>query len=131
MRKYHNTKSRVGTQTFDSKLEAQHYLKLMQRLNHKEIRDLAMQVRIELTLNAEKHREKVHYIADFVFFDLVLGEWVVWDSKGMPTDAYKIKRKWLLDSFCGFVFIEHTSKEQKQYTPNGKIPLKFSQFVAK
>lgn len=126
MRKYHNSKSRVGSQTFDSKLEAQHYLKLMQRLNHKEIRDLARQVRIELTLNAEKHKDKVHYIADFIFFDLALGEWVVWDSKGMPTESYKIKRKWLLDSFCGFVFIEHTSKEQKQYTPNGKIPLKFS-----
>lgn len=125
VRKYNNNKVKIGGLTFDSKLESEHYLILTNRLRRGEIRDLARQARIQLTLNAEKHKDKVHYIADFVFFDLALDKWVVWDSKGMPTEAYKIKRKWLLDTFCGFVFIEHTSREKKQYEPNGKTPLKF------
>lgn len=125
MSKYKNIKSKVGSQVFDSKLEAEHFLLLKLRARSGKIKNLSRQVEIELTLNAETHKDKVHYIADFVFFDLALGEWVVWDSKGVPTDAYKIKRKWLLDSFCGFIFIEAMKKKEKQYLPKGKIPLKF------
>lgn len=122
--KYGNQKSKVGNITFDSKLESEHYILLLNRLSRGEIRDLARQVNIELTQNADKHKDKVHYKADFVFFDVEVGEWIVWDSKGMQTDAYKIKRKWLLDSLCGFLFIEHTKKEKKEYKPRGSIPLK-------
>lgn len=124
MRKYRNSKVKIGSVTFDSKLESEHYLILLNRLRHREIRDLARQVEIELTQNAEKHKEKVRYIADFVFFDVALGVWVVWDSKGIPTDAYKIKKKWLLDTYCDFLFIEHTKKEKKEHLPRGSIPLK-------
>lgn len=122
--KYANQKSKLGGLTFDSKLESEHYLLLTNRLRRGEIRDLARQVRIELTQNAEKHKDKVHYIADFVFFDLALDKWIVWDSKGMATDAYKIKRKWLMDNFNGFLFIEHSKKEKKIYKPRGHTPLK-------
>lgn len=125
MAKYRNSKVRIGSLTFDSKLESEHYLLLTNRLKRGEIKDLARQVKIELTSNAEKHKDKVHYIADFVFFDLALNRWIVWDSKGMPTDAYKIKRKWLLDVYCGFVFIEATKQGQKKYVANGKNILKF------
>lgn len=124
MRKYRNNKVKLRGLTFDSKLESEHYLLLTNRLRRGEIRDLARQVRIELTQNAEKHKDKVHYIADFVFFDLALDKWVVWDSKGMPTDAYKIKRKWILDNLNGFLFIEHSKKEKKIYKPRGDTPLK-------
>ena len=115
----------MGSLTFDSKLESEHYMLLKNRLKRGEIRDLARQVKIELTQNAEKHKDKVHYIADFVFFDLSLNSWIVWDSKGMPTDAYKIKRKWLLDMYCGFEFIEATRGGEKKYQANGKNLLKF------
>lgn len=129
MRKYRNSKVRIGSLTFDSKLESEHYVLLTNRLKRGEITDLARQVKIELTQNADKHRDKVHYIADFVFFDLELNQWVVWDSKGMATDAYKIKRKWLLDAYCGFVFIEAKKQGQKKYIANGKICLEFKHFM--
>lgn len=122
--KYANQKSKIGGVTFDSKLESEHYVHLLNRLSRGELRDLARQVRIELTLNAESKEDRVYYVCDFCFFDLVLGEWIVWDSKGMPTDAYKLKRKWLLDNFNGFLFIEHAKKEKKIYKPRGDTPLK-------
>lgn len=124
MRKYHNKKVKIGKLTFDSKLESEHYILLLNRLSRGEIRDLARQAKIELTQHAEKHKDKVHYIADFAFFDLALDKWVLMDSKGFQTDSYKIKRKWLLDNFNGFLFIEHTNKEQKEYKPKGSMPLK-------
>lgn len=122
--KYGNQKSRVGGLTFDSKLESEHYVILLNRLSRGEIKDLARQVRIELTLNAKVREDRAHYVADFVFFDLGMDKWIVLDSKGMQTDTYKLKRKWLLDNFNGFLFIEHTEKQQKTYNPRGDMPLK-------
>lgn len=125
MRKYHNSKVRIGNLAFDSKLESEHYLLLTNRLKRGEIKDLARQVKIELTQHADKHKDKVHYIADFVFFDLALNRWIVWDSKGMPTDAYKIKRKWLLDVYCGFVFVEATKDKHTNYEARGSVAINF------
>lgn len=125
--KYGNSKVKKGDLTFDSQLEYQHFLVLFNRFQKGEIKDFARQVRIELTTNAKSNADKVFYVADFVFYDNALQSWIVWDSKGMKTDTYIIKRKWLLDTYCGFLFIEHTSKEQKQYTPSGGVPLKFLQ----
>ena len=39
-----------------------------------------------------------------MFFDNIAEIWVVMDSKGVETDAFKIKLKWLLDSYSGFRF---------------------------
>lgn len=125
MRKYRNTKIKIDSLVFDSKLEASHYLLIKNRLRRGEIKDLARQVKIQLTFNAEKHKDKVCYIADFVFFDLVLGEWVIWDSKGMKTKEYVVKRKWLLDAYFGFVFIEATAKKTTEYKPYGGKKLIF------
>lgn len=125
VRKYRNSKVKLGSLTFDSKLESEHYLLLANRLKRGEIKDLARQVRIELTLNAKVREDRAHYVADFVFFDLALDKWVIWDSKGMPTDSYKIKRKWLLDMFCGFVFVEATKENQTYFEPRGEILTKF------
>lgn len=123
--KYRNSKVKIGGLCFDSKLESEHYLLLTNRLRRGEIKDLARQVEIELTQNAQKHKDKVRYVADFVFFDLTLQKWVIWDSKGMPTDAYKIKKKWLLDTYCNFIFIEASKSKEQQLLPNGKNPLIF------
>lgn len=123
MRKYRNTKTRISGIVFDSKLEAEHYRFLLSRLRRGEIKELGRQAKIKLTQNQEKAREQVFYIADFVFFDNDLNEWIVWDSKGVKTQAYVIKRKWLLDCFCGFRFVEVTKKGSAEYFPVGEINL--------
>ena len=97
--KNHKIKSLLGA--FDSKLEYKHYLLLKAKEQKGEISHLARQVRIKLGKAKEC---KVHYIADFVFFDNIADIWVVMDSKGVETDAFKIKLKWLLDSYSSFRF---------------------------
>lgn len=121
--KYRNTKTKIGGLVFDSKLEAEHYQTLLSRLRRGEIKELGRQAKIKLTQNQEKAREQVFYIADFVFFDNALNEWIIWDSKGVKTQAYVIKRKWLLDYFCGFKFVEVTKKGSVEYIPVGEINL--------
>lgn len=121
--KYRNTKTKIKGIVFDSKLEAEHYQSLLSRLRRGEIKELGRQAKIRLTQNQEKAREQVFYIADFVFFDKIKNEWVVWDSKGVKTQAYIIKRKWLLDCYCGFIFIEASKNGKVEYFPNGKIKL--------
>ena len=97
--KNHKVKNILGA--FDSKLEYKHYLLLKAREQKGEISHLARQVRIKLGKAKEC---KVYYIADFVFFDNIANIWVVMDSKGVETDAFKIKLKWLLDSYSNFRF---------------------------
>ena len=97
--KNHKVKSLLGA--FDSKLEYKHYLLLKAKEQKGEISHLARQVRIKLGKAKEC---KVYYIADFVFFDNIAEIWVVMDSKGVETDAFKIKLKWLLDSYSNFRF---------------------------
>lgn len=97
--KNHKVKNILGA--FDSKLEYKHYLLLKAKEQKGEISHLARQVRIKLGKAKEC---KVYYIADFVFFDNIAGIWVIMDSKGVETDAFKIKLKWLLDSYSNFRF---------------------------
>ena len=97
--KNHKVKNILGA--FDSKLEYKHYLLLKAKEQKGEISHLARQVRIKLGKAKEC---KVYYIADFVFFDNIADIWVVMDSKGVETDAFKIKLKWLLDSYSSFRF---------------------------
>lgn len=121
--KYKNKKTSVGSKKFDSRLEAKHFLELVARQKAGEIHSLALQTKIQLT-DKPKGRQR-SYIADFVFFDNALASWVVMDSKGMKVEPYQTKRDWLLDKFCGFVFIERTRTEQKTYTPYGEKPILF------
>lgn len=125
MSKYRNSKVKIGDLKFDSRLEANDFLFLKREQELGNIHSLARQVKIELTQNATKHKEKVFYIADFVFFDKAQNSWIVWDSKGFPTDAYKIKKKWLLDKYRGFIFIENSKQGREQITPSGEIELIF------
>lgn len=97
--KNHKVKNILGA--FDSKLEYKHFLLLKAKEQKGEISHLARQVRIKLGKAKEC---KAHYIADFVFFDNLANIWVVMDSKGVETDAFKIKLKWLLDSYSNFRF---------------------------
>lgn len=125
MSKYRNSKVKIGDLKFDSRLEANDFLFLKREQEGGNIHSLARQVKLELTQNAKKRKEKVFYIADFVFFDKEQNSWIVWDSKGFPTDAYKIKKKWLLDKYRGFIFIENSKQGREQITPSGEIELIF------
>lgn len=104
--KYKNKKVTVNGLTFDSMKEANRWgqLKLMERAGR--ISNLRRQVRFCLipeqrmpdTLGPRGGRRKgriiekgCYYVADFVYEEN--GRTVVEDTKGFPTEAYKIKRK--------------------------------------
>ena len=79
---------------FDSKKEFVRWceLRIMERAG--KISDLKRQVSYEL-IPKQKGERACTYVADFVYID-ENGETVVEDSKGVRTDAYRIKRKLML-----------------------------------
>lgn len=92
--KYGNSKVTIDGRTFDSKLEAKRYgeLKLMERAGM--ISNLQCQVPFELIPKFKKNGKtirKMEYIADFTYTKN--DELIVEDTKGLRTEAYKIKRK--------------------------------------
>lgn len=114
MQKYHNKKVTVDGITFDSKKEARRYneLRLLERAG--EISNLQRQVKFLLIPTqveqferfSEKTGKKLKdgqrviekecaYYADFVYTDK-FGKTVVEDTKGIETEAYRIKRKLML-----------------------------------
>ena len=112
--KYSNRKTILDGITFDSVKEARRYqeLKLMEKAG--KICDLRLQVPFMLTPTMSEPVERYgkrgqrikdglkvierecKYIADFVYIDTETGEKVVEDTKGVKTEAYKIKRKLML-----------------------------------
>lgn len=105
MNKYKNKKVTNKYGKFGSILEFEHYLALK---NRRGVLGLKRQVRIKLGKSKDC---KVHYIADFVYYDNFKKTLVVFDSKGYQTDVFKLKLKWLLDSYSGFEF--HLAYENK------------------
>lgn len=124
--KYGNHRCKVDGITFDSKREARDYLLLKNRLKLKTIDHLCRQVIIRL---GDKKGVGTSYRADFVFFDKARKSWVIWDSKGMETKEYQVKRAWLLDKFCGFIFVENKEKTTKDFIPYGQIRLDFEEIL--
>ena len=116
--KNHKVKNILGS--FDSKLEYKHFLLLKAREQKGEISTLKRQVRIKLGRSKEC---KVYYIADFVYYDNINKIWVVMDSKGKPTDTFKVKYKWVLDCYSNFRFdIAYASKIESFYPYDEKNP---------
>ena len=111
--KYHNTKLKdMDGNAFDSKKEFRRWrdLQLLERAGH--ISDLRRQVKfILIPAQREPDRfgprggkipgrtieKECDYIADFVYVEN--GETVVEDAKGVRTEAYKIKRKLMLERY--------------------------------
>lgn len=97
--KYHNRKTIVDGEVFDSGKEAVRYqeLKLLQRAG--EITNLNRQTPFGLLpkqYDGKKVAEReVKYIADFTYFTKD-GEFVVEDTKGVRTKEYILKRKLML-----------------------------------
>ena len=112
MRKYRNKKTEVDGILFDSKKEADYYIKLKVRLHTGQISNLQLQVPFELLPSIWKEELKhlktkdkvvrrcmqkaVNYIADFVYTDNSTGAEVVVDVKGVKTKEYRLKKKMML-----------------------------------
>ena len=99
MSKYHAKKitdPRWGT--FDSKGEYERWLELTMLEKGGQILGLKRQVKYELApacVILGKKERAIWYIADFKYYDIAKGEWVVEDYKGVRTPVYKLKRRWL------------------------------------
>lgn len=96
MTKYHAEKTEVDGILFASKLEAERYtqLKLLQQAGV--IVHLKLQPEFQVSRgwvdmrSGEKHRSKF-YVGDFLYFDCQLRRWVVEDTKGVETAAFRLK----------------------------------------
>lgn len=115
--KYRNEKIKTEHGTFDSRLEYKEWLDLCLLQRAGKISHLKRQVRIKL---GRSDRCKVHYITDFVYFDNEKSMWVIHDTKGYETPEFKLKLKWLLDSYTGFIFKVSKRNELKEYEPFGE-----------
>lgn len=98
--KYKNQKVVVDNILFDSKKEANYYIKLKILKDAGKITDLELQKKFILqdkfTLNGKTYRA-ITYVADFVYKD-DKGMHVV-DTKGYRTETYKIKKKLFMKRF--------------------------------
>ncbi len=102
--KYHNVKITIDGQAFDSKREADRWIVLKVLEKTGAIRNLQRQVSFPLyaaVLNTSvpANAQIAIYIADFVYDEYIAGhdrwEQVVEDAKGMKTQMYRLKQKWL------------------------------------
>lgn len=112
--KFGNVRLDKPSGVFDSRLEYQQFLDLTLLEKVGKISNLQRQVRIKL---GQSEKCKVHYIADFVYFDNEKGVWVIHDAKGFETPEFKLKLKWLLDTYKGFIFKVSFKREFKFYEP--------------
>lgn len=103
--KYKNNKVDYDGIKFDSKKEAERYaeLKILEKAG--EIKNLQIQRPFELIprqkIDGKVVERACKYIADFVYQERIPGGWklVVEDTKGFRTEAYKIKRKLMLQKY--------------------------------
>ena len=94
--KYHNKKIIVDGIKFDSLKESKRYNELKILEKAKEITELRLQVKFELQPSFKKNNKtirKIEYIADFVYYDNKIQQYIVEDTKGYRTDVYKLKKK--------------------------------------
>ena len=118
--KFKNKRVKNNLGNFASKLEYKHFLLLKAKEQKGDISHLKKQVRIKLGRSKDC---KVYYIADFVYYDNINKIWVVMDSKGVATDTFKVKLKWLLDSYSNFRFdIAYANKIESFYPYDEKNP---------
>ena len=118
--KFKNKRVKNNLGNFASKLEYKHFLLLKAKEQKGDISHLKKQVRIKLGRSKEC---KVYYVADFVYYDNINEIWVVMDSKGKPTDTFKVKYKWVLDTYSNFRFdIAYVNKIESYYPYDEKNP---------
>ena len=96
MSKYHSKKVTVHGITFDSKKEAERYrqLKLLEMAG--KIKELELQVKFVLQPSFKKNGKTIRaitYVADFEYYDVAKGKYIVEDVKGYKTKEYQLKKK--------------------------------------
>jgi len=97
--KYRNVKTVIGSETFDSRREADHWLQLQALAQNGQISQLRRQEGFDLLCPTPDATWRVvaRYIADFAFID-ANGKLHVQDVKGgkvTKTQVYRLKAKWL------------------------------------
>lgn len=98
--KYHNRKVEVDGIMFDSVREASRWRELKHQESVGMISDLRRQVKFTLipfNRGTIRNERECSYRADFVYTRD--GQVIVEDVKGVWTEAYKIKRKLMLDRY--------------------------------
>jgi len=93
--KYGANKIVIDDIKFDSMLEANYYLHLLEEKNRGLILDFDLKPSFILQPSFKKNEKKFHqikYIADFKVF-LLTGEIIIVDTKGVITPDFKIKQK--------------------------------------
>lgn len=100
--KYHNIKVQVDGHTFDSKREAAYWVQLRMREKAGEIQWLRRQVPIPLYApdmsNGSDGAMRVQictYVCDFDWYDRTDGKRHIADAKGVRTQLYALKARWL------------------------------------
>lgn len=94
--KYHSKKVIIDGIKFDSKKEGDRYIQLKLLKNAGLIKDLELQKSFQLQPTFKKNGKtyrKISYIADFCYFDIHLGKYIVEDVKGFKTKEYALKKK--------------------------------------
>ena len=96
MSKYHSKKTTVHGITFDSKREAERYCELRLFQMAGKIKELKLQVQFVLQPSFKKNGKTIRaitYVADFEYYDLQKGKYIVEDVKGYKTKEYQLKKK--------------------------------------
>lgn len=113
--KYNNKKYYEDGEKFDSALERDVYLALIEKRKNGLISGLEFQKKFLLQDKFEcdgvKYR-KIEYIADFFYYEN--GNPVVVDAKGFQTDVYKLKKKMFAYKY-NMNIVEITRKNFKKY----------------
>jgi hypothetical protein len=109
--KYSNKKTVVDGVTFDSKAEAKRWHELLLLVRAGQIADLERQVRYELAPSVKfpgdaRAKPALTYWADFRYCIRETGTVIVEDTKGVATEAYRIK-KHLMMSVHGIAVKDH------------------------
>lgn len=101
--KYNARKVEVDGFVFDSKLESERYIQLKLLADNGLIRDLVLQPKLPCFVGGKLFTT---YTADFSYFDN-RDLYVVEDTKGMKTEAYKLRKK-LAEALYNIKIIEVT-----------------------
>jgi hypothetical protein len=95
--KYNAIRTWCGGYWFASKREARRYTELLLLEAAGEVRDIELQPAYPLTAPTPDGSlvSIAKYVGDFRYVDTVSGETVLEDVKGVRTQVYKLKKRWV------------------------------------
>lgn len=105
--KYRNRPSYIDSHFFASQKEAERYKSLKLAQQQGIIRELELQPKFELQPAFERDNQEyrsIIYQADFKYWDMSKGEWIVEDVKGFVNQVFKLKLRLFLYKYPRFTF---------------------------